>query len=300
MRLVTFDAGRGDRLGALLPGERLLDLTSAIPGPETASMLALIAAGPAALARVREAVARAEAGSAEHLTDAARARLRPPIPRPPKNVICTGMNYRSHVEQDAVALGKPLVMPKAPPFFSKPVTAVIGPGDAIVRDRRLTEQLDYEGELAVVIGRRGSWIGAHEAMDYVFGYTLGNDVSARDLQAQMTQFYYAKGLDTFCPLGPAIVDRDSMPSLDTVDVMLSVNDEPRQRESVGNLLFAIPTIIEHLSRGMTLEPGDIILTGTPGGCGYQMSPPRFLQPGDVVECSAESIGVLRNPVISAG
>lgn len=299
MRLITFDSGSGDQLGALLSGGGLLNLARAVPTAEFQSMLALIDAGSDALAMVREAVARAESGIDANVCDPEGVRIRPPIPRPRKNVICTGLNYRSHVEQDALALGKPFVMPQAPPFFSKPVTAVIGPEESIVLDARLTRQLDYEVELAIVIGRRGSWINATDAMDFVFGYTLGNDVSARDLQASMTQFYYAKGLDTFCPLGPAIVDRDSMPPLESVDLVLRVNGEIRQRESTGNMLFSVPMIIEQISRGMTLEPGDIILTGTPDGCGYQMKPPRFLEPGDVVECSAEPIGTLRNPVAPA-
>ncbi len=301
MKLVTFSATPEDtRLGALLPEGMVLDLTAA-GNPSTRSMLDLIDGGPDALDFVRGLEARVLAGDdtlRSHIRPLSDVRLRAPIPRPRKNVICVGLNYRSHVEQNALALGMKVEIPTIPLFFSKPVTAVIGPGEPIIHDDRLTQKLDYEVELGVIIGRRGIWISPEHAMDYVFGFTLVNEVSARDLQFRTSQFFVGKGLDSYCPLGPVIVDRQSLEHPEQIDLQLYVNGELRQHESAGNMLFSIPTIIGELSKGMTLEPGDVISTGTPGGCGYQLTPPRFLTPGNIVECRAEPIGVLSNPVVA--
>jgi 2-keto-4-pentenoate hydratase/2-oxohepta-3-ene-1,7-dioic acid hydratase in catechol pathway len=209
-----------------------------------------------------------------------------------------GLNFRSHVEQNAVALGLPSDIPTTPLFFSKPVTAVIGPGDPITNDSRLTEKLDYEVELAVVIGKGGTWIPSAKVYEHILGFTLLNDVSARDLQWRTSQFLYGKGQDTYCPLGPCIVTPEELGLLDSVLLELYVNGECRQSEAAGNMLFPPEVAISELSKGITLEPGDIVSLGTPGGCGYQLQPPRFLQPGDVVECRASGIGSLINPVMS--
>ena len=304
MRLVTFSTGPGPaRVGVALPGARVLDLSAAGRGaPVLRSMLDLIDGGAEALALARDLEARAVRGDqalTPHLRPLGEVKVHAPIPRPRKNVICVGLNYRSHVEQNARALGMKFELPPLPLFFSKPVTAVVGPEEPIIHDERLTQKLDYEVELGVVIGRRGSWIPEERAADYVFGYTLANDVSARDLQFRTSQFFIGKGLDSYCPLGPAIVDRDSLLDPGKVELQLRVNGEVRQRESAGHMLFPIPAIIAEVSKGMTLEPGDIISTGTPDGCGYQLVPPTFLRPGDVVECRAEPIGVLSNPVRAA-
>jgi len=299
LKFLTFSASPvGERLGLLLSDNQVLDLTAS-GGEGLASFLDLVEAGPGALRRAKDLEAHALAGDpwvASLVCPLSELSWCAPIPRPRKNVYCVGLNYRSHVEQNARALGAAFELPTVPLFFSKPVTAVIGPGAAINCDRRLTAKLDYEVELAIVIGKRGTWIPIEQAMDYVFGYTLGNDVSARDLQFRTSQFLIGKGLDTFCPLGPVVVDRDSIPDPAAIMLELYVNGELRQRESSGHMLFSVPEIISELSKGITLEPGDVILTGTPDGCGYQMLPPRFLQPGDLVECRAESIGVLGNPV----
>ncbi|MHB8502501.1 MAG: fumarylacetoacetate hydrolase family protein [Candidatus Acidiferrales bacterium] len=302
MRLVTFNDGGPDRAGVFVTDSVILDLTRATNDACMASMLDLIQAGPPALqvvTRALEAAQRGDAGMTRFCFPLDRVQLRAPIPRPRKNVICVGLNYRSHVEQNAKALGQPLVIPDIPLFFSKPVTAVIGPGDAIVCDRRLTSQLDYEVEVALVVGRGGTWIQPEKAMDHVFGFTVLNDVSARDLQWRTSQFFIGKGLDSYCPIGPAIVNRDAMPSLSAVVLELRVNGQVRQRESAGNMIFGIPEILSELSKGMTLEPGDIVSLGTPGGCGYQMHPSIFLEPGDLVECVVEPIGVLANQVSAA-
>jgi 2-keto-4-pentenoate hydratase/2-oxohepta-3-ene-1,7-dioic acid hydratase in catechol pathway len=224
-------------------------------------------------------------------------RLAAPIPRPAKNVFCVGLNYRSHVEQNAIALGQPIEIPNIPLFFSKPVTAVIGPGDAVAYDPRLTNKLDFEVELAVVIAKQGTWIDPEDADEHIFGFTIVNDVSARDLQWRTSQFFYGKGLDSYCPMGPAIVTADEMPPLADVVLELRVNGELRQSESAGNMLFPPEVAIAELSKGITLEPGDVISLGTPGGCGYQTVPPRFLRPGDLVECRGGPIGALQNHVV---
>jgi 2-keto-4-pentenoate hydratase/2-oxohepta-3-ene-1,7-dioic acid hydratase in catechol pathway len=305
MRLATFDRNGSVHVGAVLDDERLVDLTAHSPDdPAFASMVSLIAADDEALARARGLVERAmsEDASAASVTSLADVTLLAPIPRPTKNVFCVGLNYRSHVEANAAALGIRPDIPEVPLFFTKPPTAVIGPGQSIVHDARATSKLDYEVELAIVIGRGGSWIPEAEALDRVFGYTLVNDVSARDLQWRSTQMFFGKGQDTYCPVGPWIVDRASLGSGDGSGIHIGarVNGEERQSDTTSELIFGVARIVSELSKGITLEPGDIIATGTPGGCGYQMVPTRFLEPGDVVDIWAEGIGSLENPVRAWG
>jgi 2-keto-4-pentenoate hydratase/2-oxohepta-3-ene-1,7-dioic acid hydratase in catechol pathway len=297
MRFVTFTRPAGDpRLGVHLSDAEILDLTGVSGGdPDFGSLLSLIDAGPDALARAREWAGAAQPGG-ENTCRTADVTLLAPIPRPRKNVFCVGMNYRSHIEQNAQALDVPVEIPDIPLFFSKPVTAVTGPGAPIVLDRRLTAKLDYEVELTMIIGRGGTWISEADAPAHIFGYTLANDVSARDLQLRTSQFFYGKGQDSYCPLGPAVVTADEVGDLSGVTVELLVDGEVRQRESAGNMLFSPAAVISWLSQGITLEPGDVITLGTPGGCGYQLIPPVFLTGGDVVECRATGIGSLVNPV----
>jgi len=299
MKLLTFTIHEGGptRLGAMLPGQEVLDLTGASNGDaHFTSMLTLIEAGSEGLSRAADLIHR-EAPS--HVHPIGGVSVLSPIPRPAKNVYCVGLNFRSHVEQNAAALGESAEIPDVPLFFSKPVTSVIGTGEAIVLDERLTSKLDYEVELAIVIGRRGTWIDPKQANDHIFGYTIANDVSARDLQWRTSQFLYGKGLDTYCPLGPAILTADEAPGMDELTLELLVNNEMRQSESAGHMLFSPAEVIGWLSSGITLEPGDIITLGTPGGCGYQTTPTRFLSPGDIVECRVSAIGSLINPVKSA-
>lgn len=301
MKLVTFSSpSGGEALGACI-GDEVLDLSAASHrDPIFDSMLHLIDAGHRGLRAAADLVAWAESNSVQgptHRHSMASVRIVAPIPRPRKNVFCVGLNFRSHVEQNAVALGQPIEIPDVPLFFSKPTTSVVGPGDGIRCDPRLTSMLDYEVELAVVIGTGGTWIPREEVWDHIFGFTLVNDVSARDLQWRTSQFFYGKGLDSYCPMGPAIVTVDEMPPLDEVLLELSVNGEPRQSEAAGNMLFSPDVAISELSRGLTLEAGDVISMGTPGGCGYQLVPQVFLQAGDAVECRATGIGSLANPVV---
>lgn len=304
MLFATFSRATGpQRVGLVLGGERVLDLVAAAPDePAFGSMLDLIAAGPSAVDRARGELERidrngsAPAGTVLQLGD---VRLHAPIPRPARNVFCVGMNYRSHVEDNARALGVRAEVGDVPLFFSKPTSAVIGPGDPVLLDSRLTAKLDYEVELGVVIGRGGTWIDEADALEHVFGYTIVNDVSARDLQWRTSQMFIGKGLDSYCPVGPWIVDPGELAApgrAPAVDIRCVVNGELRQQDWTASLIFPVARIIAELSKGLTLEAGDIIATGTPGGCGYQLDPPRFLAVGDVVECHIDRIGSLVNRV----
>jgi 2-keto-4-pentenoate hydratase/2-oxohepta-3-ene-1,7-dioic acid hydratase in catechol pathway len=304
VRYATFTpaAGGPRHLGAMLSDDRVLDLTKSSPEDQAlGSMLAFIDAGAAAAERASLAVRAAATGGADALVTFPldSVRLEAPIPRPRKNIFCVGLNYASHVDANARALGIKPEVGDVPLFFTKPTTAVIGPGESIHLDERLTQKLDYEVELGIVIGRRGSWIDEATALDHVFGYTLVNDVSARDLQWRTSQMFYGKGLDTYAPIGPWIADPAEIGDASAIELRCLVNGEQRQRDSTRNLIFGIARIISELSKGLTLEPGDIIATGTPGGCGYQMLPPRFLDIGDVVECTAPGLGRLINPVAAA-
>jgi len=303
MRFVTFAHPGGEAALGVQVGGAVLDL-SAASGREPAfdSMLDMISSGEEALRlalRLADAARGDPEGSRPNLFDSAAVDLLAPIPRPRKNVFCVGLNFRSHVEQNAIALGQPIEIPEVPLFFTKTVTAVVGTGRGIRCDERLTQKLDYEVELAVVIGVGGSWIAPEDAMAHVFGFTLVNDVSARDLQWRTSQFFYGKGLDSFCPMGPAIVTPEELGSIDDIVLELLVDGEMRQHERAGNMIFSPAVAIAELSKGITLEPGDVISLGTPGGCGYQIVPPVFLRPGNVVECRAEGIGSLVNPVVHA-
>jgi 2-keto-4-pentenoate hydratase/2-oxohepta-3-ene-1,7-dioic acid hydratase in catechol pathway len=222
-----------------------------------------------------------------------------PIPEPRRNLICIGMNYREHAAEGQRARGQPVKMPEVPVFFTKATTSANGPYSDIPYDPAVTAQLDWEVELAVIIGRRGKNIPRDHALDHVFGYTVVNDVSARDLQySHGGQFFKGKSLDGCCPMGPWIITRDEVPDPHALKLRCRVNGVVKQDWHTGDMIFDIPTLIEWLSRGMTLLPGDIIATGTPHGVGFARTPPEFLQPGDVVECEVEGIGALRNRVVA--
>lgn len=217
--------------------------------------------------------------------------LLPPIPKPGK-IICLGLNYIDHAEEQGV---KP---PAEPIIFFKPRTSLTGPYDDIVYPK-IVKQLDYEGELVVIIGKRGKNIREEDAMEYVFGYTVMNDVSARDIQFGDKQWTRGKSFDTFAPCGPWIVTKDEIPDPHRLRILTKVNNELRQNSSTANMVFKIPQIVSSMSMVMTLEPGDMISTGTPAGVGYFMKPePKLLMVGDVVEVSIENIGTIRNRVVS--
>jgi 2-keto-4-pentenoate hydratase/2-oxohepta-3-ene-1,7-dioic acid hydratase in catechol pathway len=225
----------------------------------------------------------------------AEVRLLAPL-EPRQDLIALGLNYKTHVAETTAAT-KQAALPKQPILFGKAASSVIGPDAEIRVDPRVTTQVDWEVELAVVIGRGGRDIAADRALDHVFGYTVANDVSARDLQfLDGGQWYRGKSLDTFCPLGPWIVTTDELGDARGLRLELRVNGVAKQDASTDDLLFAIPEVIASVSAGRTLHPGDVILSGTPGGVGFTRTPPEFLRAGDVVEAEIARVGLLRNRV----
>jgi 2-keto-4-pentenoate hydratase/2-oxohepta-3-ene-1,7-dioic acid hydratase in catechol pathway len=210
-----------------------------------------------------------------------------------------GLNYREHAIESARARGQEVVFPEVPVIFTKAATSVIGPDADIVVDYEVTKKPDWEVELGFVIGRTARYVPQARAYEYVAGYLVCNDVSARDLQFAHQQFFRGKSLDTFCPLGPWIVTRDEIPDPQKLGIRLRVNGVTKQDSNTSELIFDVPSIVETLSHGITLEPGDVIITGTPSGVGVARTPPEFLHPGDVVEAEIDGIGVLRNRVASA-
>jgi len=219
-----------------------------------------------------------------------------PIPEPRRNILCLGKNYLEHAEEVAAKMQQAGGAPRRPIIFTKATTAVIAPGAPIPSYPQYTQKLDYEAELALIIGRGGRDIAPGQAWEHVFGYTAINDISARDLQKEHLQWFRAKSLDGFAPMGPVVVHRSVMPAPADIEVRCLVNGELRQSASFDQLIFDVPEIIAVLSAGMTLLPGDIIATGTPAGVGMGFTPPRYLQPGDEVVVEVTGVGALRNPV----
>jgi len=223
--------------------------------------------------------------------------LEAPLPRPDRNIFCVGKNYFDHAHEfsksgfdSSAAKG---AVPSEPIIFSKVPDCVVGPEQDILIDPDVSEAIDYEAELAVIIGKGGRGISKEDAMNHVWGYTIVNDVTARDLQGRYSQWIVGKSQDTFCPMGPWAVTRDEIDVSDT-GIRCSVNGEIRQDSNTGLLIFDIPTIIATISAGVTLKPGDVIATGTPAGVGIGFEPPKYLQPGDVVEVEIDGLGKLKN------
>jgi 2-keto-4-pentenoate hydratase/2-oxohepta-3-ene-1,7-dioic acid hydratase in catechol pathway len=288
MRLVTFldPKTQRERVG-VIDGDRIIDVTPA--AASDAAMIDLIAAGAAALPAARDAASGEASG-----VQLGNVRLLAPIPRPQRNVVCVGLNYSEHVaESKSVVDATP---PTSPVFFTKPPSTVIGPDAPIPWHANVSIAIDWEVELAVIIGRECRDVTESTALDVVFGYTVANDVTARDLQQKHQQWYKGKGLDGFCPLGPVIVTADEIPDPQTLDLSLRVNGVEKQRSNTRFQIFSVARLISEWSAGMTLYPGDILLTGTPSGVGVGRTPPEFLKPGDMVEAEVAGIGVLRNTV----
>jgi len=290
MRLVTFQDRQGARVG-VLQGEEVADVTAASSGLPK-DLAAYCDGGRLQdLKRALERAPRLRLGE---------VRLRAPIPRPAKNIFCVGKNYHEHAREfhdsgfDASAGAT--ASPDLPIIFSKAATTVIGPGDPIPGSKDATQSVDYEGELTVVIGKRARGVTKADAYDYVFGYTIINDVTSRTLQHAHKQWFLGKNLDGFCPMGPCIVTADEVPDVTKLRLETRVNGEVRQNADVSDLIFDIPTLIETISGVMTLEPGDLIATGTPVGVGIGFKPPKYLKPGDTVSVTIEPIGTLTNPV----
>jgi 2-keto-4-pentenoate hydratase/2-oxohepta-3-ene-1,7-dioic acid hydratase in catechol pathway len=290
MRLITYSSG-GPRLGALVESG-IVDLAHVSHGELPSSMLEFIQAGSPALERARSLVA-----VATEVTPLAEVRLLAPIPRPSKNIFCLGLNYAEHVAEGGRALGEDRGLPEYPVFFSKPPTCVIGPEDPIVFDPRISDKMDWEVELTVIIGQTGKNIPGAQALDHVFGYTIGNDVSVRDVQRRHGgQWFKGKAFDRCAPLGPIVVTRDEVADVQDLRLSLRVNGVTKQESNTRFMIFPVAACIESLSEGMTLEAGDLIMTGTPDGVGFARTPPEYLKDGDAVEAEIERIGVLRNSV----
>ena len=280
MRLVTFQRHANAEPGVLI-GEDIVSIRGA--GYE--DTLSVIAGGDDALERVRQWVQDPPHGDVVAARD---AKLRAPLPRPPK-ILCVGLNYRAH------ALESKMEIPEVPTVFTKLATAVIGSGETIVLPKNSSKP-DYEAEMAFVIGKRGRHIAAENWREYVFGYSNFHDVSARDYQLRVSQWVMGKSFDTFAPMGPAIVTADEVPDPHDLDIAAIINGEVLQDSNTSDLIFKIPELIAYLSSVCTLEPGDVVSTGTPSGVGAARNPPRWLRPGDDVVIRVQGLGELRNPV----
>lgn len=308
MKLLTFRARQGRGIGALL-GEAVLDLNAAferhlggtfddMERPFRLDMLSLLELGEEGLREARKALDGAkrlleegddlyQGGVLRKLTD---LELAAPIPRPRKNIVCLGLNYADHAAEARRET------PEHPVFFTKPPTTVVGPHDDIIYPRA-TEMLDYEVELAFVVGKRGKYISKGDAYDHIAGYTVFNDVSARDLQRRHLQWFKGKSCDTFAPMGPWLVTEDEVGDPMDLDMWLKVNGETRQSSNTGNMIFDVNEILSGLSEGITMEVGDIVATGTPSGVGTA-HPSGLLKVGDAVEAWIERIGSIKNRVVA--
>lgn len=302
MRLVTYRATpvSAARLGALeddlVVDVQRLGLVHGIDLPS--DMLDFIDLGPTAVSSLRRLITNSRGDwPVGAVLPAVNVQLLAPIPRPRKNIFGIGLNYVEHVAESSRTLDTAKELPKQPVIFSKPPTCIIGPGAAIAHNARLTQQLDWEVELAVIIGRRACRVSEPEALSYVFGYSVMIDVSARDCR-RAGQWIYSKGQDTFGPFGPCIVTADDIADPQALNLWLTVNGQMKQQSNTRHMLFKVPHLIADISAGMTLEPGDIIATGTPEGVGAGRTPQEWLWPGDVVEAGVEGIGSLRHPVVA--
>ena len=287
MKLVTYRENGAEQVGALTKdGTAILPL----PVPDMNTLIETMT-----LAQLSSAVTAAEgSGASVALAD---VELLAPIPRPRQDVLCLGMNYKAHASEaakydaDAFTKEKPAAV-----YFSKRVSEAVAPGGVIQSHQDLVGRLDYEVELAVILGKTAKHVKAAEAGDYIFGYTVLNDVSARDVQTGHKQWYFGKSLDGFTPMGPCIVTADEIAFPPALGISSTVNGEPRQDSNTSLFLKSIQDVLEELTAGMTLLPGTIIATGTPAGVGMGFDPPKFLKPGDTVSCTIEGIGTLTNPV----
>lgn len=301
MKLITYrhhpaDAGH---LGVIIDGQ-VIDLETfgeSIGEPLPGTMLDFIDLGPGAVLETSDMLAEMEGrwplGTA---TPFANVTLLAPIPRTRKNIFGIGLNYVEHVAESARSLDVSADLPKEPVVFSKPPTTIIATGEAIHHNAAITQQLDWEVELAVIIGTKATRITEADAMDHVFGYSVMVDVSARD-NRRAGQWIFSKGMDTYAPFGPCIVTADEIPDPHNLELWLNKNGEEKQRSNTKHMLFKIPRLIADLSSGMTLDPGDVIATGTPSGVGAGRTPQEWMWPGDVIDCGVEGIGTLRNPVV---
>jgi 2-keto-4-pentenoate hydratase/2-oxohepta-3-ene-1,7-dioic acid hydratase in catechol pathway len=305
MRYATFSLSNDptQRIGVVREN-RMVDLQKLVgsrwAGPFPASLQEFIQAGPEAWGRMEQLIGESALRNLppEASPPPLEIHLHAPIPRPAKNIVCLGANYAAHMEESARARKREVKLPPVPVFFTKAPGSVNGPFDPIPWDPDLTSELDWEAELAFVLGAGGKDIPRSRALEHVFGYTILNDVTARDLQQKHYQWFKGKSLDGYCPMGPHLVTADEFGDPQKKQLSLKVNGVVKQSASTADMIFSIPAIIESLSHGMTLEAGDIISTGTPEGVGLGRIPPEYLKEGDWVETEIEGIGVLRNQVLA--
>lgn len=286
MRLVTLRTAQGLR-AALAAKDRYIDIAATRPDLPS-SLRQILELGDGVLSEL----GRLPDCESSYSYSPEQIRLAPPIPDPEK-IICIGLNYRDHAAES----GAPI--PAEPVLFSKFSNAIIGPDDPI-RLPRVSKEVDYEAELVVVIGKRGRYISEEQARHYIAGYTIGHDVSARDWQLRKTggQWLAGKTFDTFAPIGPALVTADEIPEPHSLEIELRLNGQVMQHSNTNQMIFSVERLIAYISQVVTLEPGDLIFTGTPPGVGFARKPPVFLRPGDLVEIEIERLGILRNSVIS--
>jgi 2-keto-4-pentenoate hydratase/2-oxohepta-3-ene-1,7-dioic acid hydratase in catechol pathway len=304
MRFLMFEHGSGRRLGVLAEGDaaKVIDLTELAEasgsGAPPADLLALIDAGEAGMAAVRQLVAGLkDSAGAPTIRPLADVKVLAPLDPPRGNVIAIGRNYAKHAAETA-AKGE---TPKPPTVFSKAITSITGPNADIPLDAAVSEEIDWEVELGVVIGKKGINITKEDALDHVFGYMVINDVTARDIQSDWGgQYFKGKSLDSSCPSGPWVVTRDEVDDPQSLNLRLTVNGTLKQDGTTSEMIHPVDAIISWVSIGMTLLPGMMIATGTPDGVGFARKPPEFIRVGDVVEAEVEGIGKLRNKFVAAG
>ncbi len=299
MKFVTFESpGASARAGVLINESTIIDLQAfgTATGKDLPDTLISYVTNPSAV-RAAEAGLQKAAGSWPAGTVYQLADVSLKAPHRPTKIVGVGLNYVEHVAESSRTLDTDKELPTRPVLFSKPATAVVGPGEAIRHDAGLTKQLDWECELAVVIGKTAKNVSREDALDYVFGYTITNDISARD-QRRSGQWFFSKGQDSYAPFGPWIVTAQEIGDPQDLDVRLTVNGVEMQNSNTRHMLFSIAELIADITSGMTLEPGDVIATGSPSGVGAAQTPPQYLVPGDTVELTIEKIGTLSNPVVA--
>jgi 2-keto-4-pentenoate hydratase/2-oxohepta-3-ene-1,7-dioic acid hydratase in catechol pathway len=292
MNFVTF-INEGRQQVGILHGGQIMPLDQLLKHPFNNMLDLIVSFQTEWLAQIEQQI---QVGSIAGIP-LANVKLLAPIPFPRRNVICLGKNYADHAREIKITKISDTFLPDRPIYFTKMASPAAGHGDVISISRRVTVQVDYEVELAVVIGKDGINIAPEQAEDHIFGYTIANDLSARDLQAGHKQWFKGKSLDGFCPLGPVLVHKNAIPWPVHLDIQCCINGELRQNSNTKNMIFDIPYIISDLSRGLTLKAGDIICTGTPSGVGMGFEPPVFLHNDDIVECSIEKIGKLTNRIV---
>ncbi|MBM3609339.1 MAG: fumarylacetoacetate hydrolase family protein [Alphaproteobacteria bacterium] len=301
VKLLTYKSGKALKVGVVDDG-KVLDLAKAATAAGKAvpaTLRGIVEGGSKAMTAVKAAVKYAKANPKGLYTALDKITYAAPIQDVRKNVFCVGRNYKLHIEEMARAMNRPDPnYPKVPEFFTKPPTTIVAHEAPVERHANYTKMLDYEAELAIIIGKGGRNIPASKALNHIFGYTIVNDVTARDAQRAHGQFFKGKSFDTFCPIGPWIVTKDEFGEPGGHKITLKVNGKIRQDSNTSDLYHGVPAIIEALSGALTLEAGDIIATGTPSGVAAGMTPPVWLKTGDVMEVEIAGIGVLRNKIVA--